>query len=67
MTSWTSLRAFFSATAAKFGSIDIVCANAGIPEKSGFLLEDELDADGELKEPNFKLMDVNVNGVMRSI
>ena len=67
VTSWTSLCALFSAAATKFGSIDIVCANAGIPEKSGFLLDDELDSDGKLKEPSFKLIDVNVNGVARSM
>lgn len=66
MTSWTSLRSFFAAAVARFGSIDVVCANAGIPEKSNFLLEDTMDVDGELQEPSFKLIDVNVNGVMRS-
>ena len=44
-----------------------MCANAGIPEQSNFLLEDRLDENGELAEPSFKLIDVNVNGVMRSM
>lgn len=67
VTEWTSLRELFEVAATRFGSIDCVCANAGIPEKGNFLLEDRLDAEGQLAEPNFKLIDVNVNGVMRSM
>jgi len=66
VTAWASLLSLFKTTFAKFGSIDHVCANAGIPEQSNFLLEDRLDENGELAEPSFKLIDVNVNGVMRT-
>jgi hypothetical protein len=37
-----------------------------MPERDGFLLDETLDEDGELAEPGFDIMDVNVNGVLRS-
>ena len=52
---------------AKFGSIDAVLANAGAPERPPFLFEDSLDENGLLEEPDFRLIDINLNGVMRSI
>lgn len=66
VTEWNSLVALFEAAFRRFGSIDCVCANAGMPEKGDFLLQDLVDADGKLAEPDFKIIDVNVNGVMRS-
>lgn len=66
VTNWQSLLSLFKTAFEKFGSIDHVCANAGVPEQSNFLLEDRLDSDGQLLEPSFKLLDVNVNGVLRS-
>jgi len=66
VTDWQSLLSLFKTAFERFGSIDHVCANAGVPEQSNFLLEDRLDQDGQLLEPNFKLLDVNVNGVLRT-
>jgi NAD(P)-dependent dehydrogenase (short-subunit alcohol dehydrogenase family) len=63
---WRSLRSLFVATRAKYGRIDVVFANAGMPERDGFLLDETLDEDGELAEPGFDIMDVNVNGVLRT-
>jgi NAD(P)-dependent dehydrogenase (short-subunit alcohol dehydrogenase family) len=66
VTNWISLRELSEASVATFGSIDCVRANADIPEQSDFQLEDRLDDEGKLAEPKFKLIDVNVNGVLRS-
>lgn len=66
VTDWSSLVSLFEAAFTRFGSIDCVCANAGMPEKGDFLLQDIVDDDGNLAEPDFKIIDVNVNGVMRS-
>jgi NAD(P)-dependent dehydrogenase (short-subunit alcohol dehydrogenase family) len=66
VTNWKSLNSLFSTAFGTFGSIDHVCANAGVPEQHSFLLEDRVGGDGELLEPSFKLLDVNVNGVLRS-
>lgn len=66
VTNWSSLLTLFDTAFESFGSIDHVCANAGIPEQSNFLLEDRLNRSGQLLEPSFKLIDVNVNGVLRT-
>ncbi|KAJ9651506.1 hypothetical protein H2198_009203 [Neophaeococcomyces mojaviensis] len=63
---WVSQRNLFDAAMQAFGSIDVVCANVAIPEKENWLFEDKLDADGRLAEPDLKLIDVNLKGVMRS-
>ena len=66
VTSWQSLLDLFQVTFETFGSVDHVCANAGVPEQGNFLLEDKYDSEGKLAEPSFRLLDVNVNGVLRS-
>lgn len=56
---WESLRdAFLS-----FEHIDIAVANAGINQTTDFL-EDVLDNDGKLLEPNLKVVDVNFRSVV---
>jgi NAD(P)-dependent dehydrogenase (short-subunit alcohol dehydrogenase family) len=67
VTNWESLRNLFEAAKAKFGSVDVVLANAGVPERPPFLFDDNLDEDGLLKEPDFNLIDINLNGVLRSM
>lgn len=43
-------------------------ANAAIPERGPpFLLDSNLDDDGELAEPNLDLVEVNLNGTLRSM
>lgn len=66
ISSWASQRLLFASTVEKFGSVDYVIANAGMPEKSGFLWEDRFDAAGDLEEPDLKLIDVNVKGTLFS-
>lgn len=63
---WKSLQDLFSAARERFRSIDIVYANAGMAERPPFLYDDIFSEDGTLAEPSFRLVDVNVNGVMRS-
>jgi NADP-dependent 3-hydroxy acid dehydrogenase YdfG len=46
-----------------FGSTDIVLANAGINLPDN-LLEEDLDEQGKLKEPQLKNIDVNLRGVL---
>lgn len=66
MTQWESLKSLFETARSKYGTIDVVIANAGMPEKGPFLLQELVDANGELLEPDFRLIDVNLNGVLRS-
>ncbi|PNS14348.1 Carbonyl reductase family member 4 [Sphaceloma murrayae] len=66
VTDWVSLRSIFTATKAKFGSIDHVIANAAMPERDPFLVTDSFDEDGELAAPDLRILDVNTGGVMRT-
>ena len=59
----------FSRTKEKFGSIEVVVANAGMMETKHFFdFEDEMDENGELKEPKeaYRVIDVNLKGTMNS-
>ncbi|KEF56780.1 uncharacterized protein A1O9_06970 [Exophiala aquamarina CBS 119918] len=67
VTNWESLRNLFERAKDQFGSVDIVLANAGIPERPPYLFDVVLDDNGLLKEPDFCLVDINLNGVLRSI
>ena len=44
----------------EIGSVDIVCANAGIVEAGRFLGIDE----GEPEKPNLKTLDIDLNGTL---
>ena len=48
---------------ASLPQIDIAIGNAGIDEDSDFLA-DTLDADGQLQEPPYKIIDVNFRAVL---
>jgi NAD(P)-dependent dehydrogenase (short-subunit alcohol dehydrogenase family) len=67
VTSWGQLYAVFAHTAEKYQHIDFVFANAGIAQGPAELLEDQLDADGKLKAPSTKIVDINLVGVIYSI
>jgi hypothetical protein len=47
--------------------VDFVFANAGIAQGPAELLEDHLDADGKLKAPSTKIVDINLVGVIYSM
>lgn len=61
LTSWASQRAAFAAGVERFGSIDHVFVNAGIDEYQDQFFKDDLDEDGLLKEPDRRVISVDVN------
>ena len=61
ITSWRKQRAAFEAGFKKFGSIDGVFVNAGIAEFKDQFFKDELDADGLLKEPDRRTVDIDMH------
>lgn len=61
ITSWKQQRAAFEAGFQKFGSIDGVFVNAGIAEFKDQFFKDELDADGLLKEPDRRVVDIDMH------
>ncbi|KAB5580384.1 hypothetical protein GE09DRAFT_1279303 [Coniochaeta sp. 2T2.1] len=64
VSSWSDLLALFEAGYSKFGSLDIVLANAGVGER-GDLLEDKYDsATGKLEPPELQTLNVNLLGVI---
>lgn len=60
---WESMKHLYRTTIERFGSVDIVIANAGTMEKQPFFDIDHLD-----EEPTgaFKVIDINVKGTMNS-
>jgi len=64
---WASMLALFAQTKDKFGSVEVVVANAGLMETRHFF-DMELDENGELEEPKeaYKVIDVNLKGTMNS-
>ncbi|KAE9370738.1 putative short chain dehydrogenase/reductase [Stipitochalara longipes BDJ] len=63
VSSWEEQAAAFEKVYKEIGSIDIVCANAGIVEAGRFLAVDE----EEPKKPNMKTLDIDLNGTLYSI
>ncbi|KAJ9613951.1 hypothetical protein H2200_002087 [Cladophialophora chaetospira] len=61
ITSWKQQRAAFEAGVKKFGSIDCVFVNAGIAEFKDQFFKDELDANGLLKEPDRRTVDIDMH------
>jgi NAD(P)-dependent dehydrogenase (short-subunit alcohol dehydrogenase family) len=45
--------------------IDIVVANAGLQTTSFW--EDQLDANGDLQEPDWQVIDTNLKGIMATV
>ncbi|KAK3684171.1 short chain dehydrogenase reductase [Podospora appendiculata] len=62
VTSWADLSRVFEAV----GRIDFCFANAGITEGHDFFA-DEYDDAGQLREPRFGMLDVNLQGVLRVV
>ncbi|KAE9966853.1 hypothetical protein EG328_004364 [Venturia inaequalis] len=62
---WTDLTSLFKQAKEKFGRIDYVFANAGISPRANYL-QLEASEEGDLKEPNYDLIDVMLKGVMNT-
>ncbi|KAF2625291.1 NAD(P)-binding protein [Macroventuria anomochaeta] len=61
ITSWAAQRSGFEAAYSRFGSIDCVFVNAGIAEYGEQFFTDELDANGKLKEPDRRVLNVDMD------
>ncbi|GME23929.1 Short-chain dehydrogenase reductase sdr protein [Neofusicoccum parvum] len=66
VTSWDSVTALFEAAQKLHGRVDHVFANAGIEPRTTFL-EDTLNEDGKLREPDWRTIDVNLKGVLNTV
>lgn len=62
VSSWQNQAQNFQEVHSEFGRISFVCANAGISEKGTSALG-SIDID-EPAEPNLRIMDVNLSGVI---
>ncbi|GME34012.1 short chain dehydrogenase [Neofusicoccum parvum] len=65
VTSWKDLSALFKKAKALHGRIDHVFANAGISTRVNYL-EQDVDENGDLLEPSFQVIDVNLRGVLNT-
>lgn len=62
VSSWDEQAAAFQTVHKETGSVDIVCANAGIVEAGRFL---EVEDEGEgPRKPNLKTLDIDLNGTL---
>lgn len=61
ITSWADQRAGFEAAYKRFGNIDCVFVNAGITEHGDQFFTDELDGDGKLKEPDRRVLNLDMD------
>ena len=61
-TSWSDLRSAFKTA----GCVDIAIANAGISEERDYFA-DTFDAEGELEEPKYGVLEVNYRGVLNFV
>jgi NAD(P)-dependent dehydrogenase (short-subunit alcohol dehydrogenase family) len=62
---WKELLGLFKFAQAKYGQVDLVFANAGIPETLN-AFEDVYDENGDLAEPPLAVVDVNLKSVALS-
>ena len=65
VTDWKDLSSIFKAAKSKHGKIDHVFANAGIGSKTTYL-DEQVDENGDLLEPNHLTYDVNLKGVVNT-
>ncbi|CZR63869.1 related to short chain dehydrogenase/reductase [Phialocephala subalpina] len=66
ISDWEEQRRVFEEVYREFGSVDYVCANAGVTEV-GKLLDDVVDGEDGLRKPNLKTLDVNLVGTIYTI
>jgi NAD(P)-dependent dehydrogenase (short-subunit alcohol dehydrogenase family) len=62
VASWAELRAVF----AEAGHVDYAFANAGVSEETNYFA-DTFDAEGNLQEPTYAVLDVNLRGVLNFV
>lgn len=62
VSSWVALRAVFEAV----GRIDLAFANAGVSEETDYFA-DTFDAEGQLQEPAYGVLHVNLRGVLNLV
>nr|POE78601.1 levodione reductase [Quercus suber] len=67
VTSWPSQRSAFATAAARFGRLDHVFVNAGIAEMGEQIFTDAVDANGDLREPDRRTIDVDIRAVGDSL
>ena len=67
VTSWPTLLSTFDTAIKEFGRVDIVIANAGVSETDGDMFVDEFDHEGKLVQPKYKVLDINLRGVMDTV
>lgn len=69
IVNWDQMTALFQSAKARFGSIQLVIANAGVMETEPVLDMDHLDEDGNLKESEAfsSVIDINVKGTMNCL
>lgn len=65
VTKWSDQLALFKKAKELHGRIDHVFANAGISIRANYIATD-LDENGDLKEPSFKSLDVNLRGAINT-
>ncbi|KAF2273249.1 NAD(P)-binding protein [Westerdykella ornata] len=61
ITSWNAQRSGFEAAYSRFGRIDCVFVNAGIAEYQDQFFGDELDSEGKLKEPDRRVLNIDMD------
>ncbi|KAJ4355162.1 hypothetical protein N0V95_003184 [Ascochyta clinopodiicola] len=66
VTDWKQQVELFKAAQKQYGKIDHVFANAGIAQQVS-LLEDDIDANGDLLPPDLKTIDVNLLGCLYTV
>ncbi|KAK4108596.1 NAD(P)-binding protein [Canariomyces notabilis] len=62
VASWAELRDVF----AEAGHVDYAFANAGVSEETNYFA-DTFDAEGNLQEPTYAVLDVNLRGVLNFV
>lgn len=66
VTQWSDLYGLFETANSNFGRIDIVLANAGVPEIEQ-VFDDKVDKDtGRLLEPKYIVLDIDLKAVFSS-
>lgn len=65
---WQQMNNLFKQSVETFGHVDIVVANAGTIESKPVLDLDDVEADGEPKEPveGYRVIDINLKGTLNS-